>query len=100
MKFELVEFYPEKKALRGKRVCLGTVHIYAIDCELDLRGIAVSKHGKGMFFNFPHYSAIDSESGEKVRYPIVRWTNQKTHEEMMNFLHKEVKPEILKRLQK
>lgn len=97
MKFELVEFYPATEP-KFKKNFLGTVHIYAIDCELDIRGILVTKHGNSMFFNLPHFKAVDSETGAKVRYPLIRWTKEATHKEMMDFLHKEVKPEIMKRL--
>ena len=97
MKFELVEFYPAPEPKKKKNF-LGTVHIYAIDCELDIRGILVTMHGRGMFFNLPHFRAIDSETGEEVRYPLIRWTKEATHKEMMDFLHKNVKNEIKKRL--
>jgi hypothetical protein len=96
MKFELVEFYPIENKQFPKTV--GTVHIYAIDCELDIRGILVTKQGKGIYFNLPHYNAKDQETGENVRYPHIRWTNQATHEEMLNFLHREVKPLVLESL--
>lgn len=96
MKFEYVDFYP-LKSKKHKNV-VGTVHIYAIDCELDIRGIIVSINGRSMFFNLPHYKAIDSETREEVRYPHIRWTNEATHKEMMDFLHQNVKPEIKKRL--
>ena len=96
MKFELVEYYP----INNKQFprTLGTVHIYAIDCELDIRGIIVTKQGKGIYFNLPHYNAKDQETGENVRYPHIRWTNQKTQEEMLDFLHREVKPIVLESL--
>lgn len=96
MKFELVEYYPIKNK-KFERT-LGTVHIYAIDCELDIRGILVTKQGKGIYFNLPHFKAKDEETGELVRYPHIRWTNQKTHEEMLDFLHREVKPLVLESL--
>jgi hypothetical protein len=98
MKFEFVEFYPIKKP-RNNQV-KGTVHIYAIDCDLDIRGIAVHVHGKAMYFNFPHYSAIDEETGNVVRYPHIRWTNEEKHQSMMDFLHKEVKPKVWESLKK
>lgn len=96
MKFELVEFYPiNNKKFKNT---VGTVHIYAIDCELDIRGILVSVRGKAVFFHLPHYIGKDEETGENVRYPHIRWTNQKTHEEMLDFLHREVKPLVLESL--
>ena len=100
MKFEFIEFYEateETKAKKGKK-CLGTVHIYAIDCELDIRGINVTKNGKAIFFHIPHFNDIDKDTGQRVRYPLIRFTNQQTHQEMMDFLNKNVKKEIKKRL--
>lgn len=96
MKFELVEFYPIKDSKFRRTV--GTVHIYAIDCELDIRGILVTKQGNAIYFNFPHYNAKDQETNENVRYPHIRWTNDKTHKEMLDFLHREVKPLVLESL--
>lgn len=64
MKFELVEFYPISDKKHKKTV--GTVHIYAIDCQLDIRGILVSTSGKAMFFHLPHYTTKDQETGEFV----------------------------------
>lgn len=100
MKFELVDFYPITDKNRGnaKRNMLGTVHIYAIDCQLDIRGIKVTQQGKSLFFHIPHIFGQDHETGEKVKYPVFRWTNQSSHEEMMDFLHTEVKPIVKKRL--
>lgn len=97
MKFELVEFYPAMEPKRNKKF-LGTVHIYAIDCGLDIRGIRVTKNGKGIFFNLPHFKAVDSETKVEVRYPLIRWTNDATQKEMMEFLHLQVKPVVLKNL--
>lgn len=96
MKFELVEFYPEQH--KKFKDTVGTVHIYAIDCQLDIRGILVTKRGKAMYFTLPHFKAKDQETGEIVRYPHIRWTNQDTHKEMLDFLHREVKPLVLETL--
>ncbi len=98
MKFEFVEFYPSAEMPNNKSKALGTVHIYAIDCKLDIRGILVFKQGKGIFFCAPHFRGIDTETGKIVKYPLIRWTNQETQQEMIDFLHKEAKPVILKSL--
>lgn len=100
MKFELVEFYPVTDQNRGKKKknMLGTVHIYVIDIQLDIRGIRVVRKGKDVFFCIPHVFDLDHETGEKIRYPIFRWTDQKTHDEMMNFLNTEVKSLIFDKL--
>lgn len=100
MKFELVDFYPMTDKNRGnaKKNVLGTVHIYAIDSQLDLRGIKVTKQGKALYFHMPHIFGQDHETGEKIRYPVFRWTQQETHVAMMDFLHTQVKPFLLEKL--
>lgn len=98
MKFELVDFYPvdEKNRVNFKNNFLGTVHIYAIDCRLDLRGIKVLKQGRNLFFSIPHMFGFDHETGAKVTYPVFRWEDEQDHKDMMAFLHEEVKPGIMK----
>jgi hypothetical protein len=97
MKFELVEFYPAHKSHRNKSF-LGSVHIYVIDFELDIRGILVFKRGKKPFFQKPYSVALDAETGERVRFPLVGWSNTSREAEMMEFLNTQVCPEIMKRL--
>ncbi len=99
MKFQFKQFYPLTDLNRGRERenALGTVHIYVVDCKLDIRGIRVSTSEKGIYFNMPSVLAADHETGEKVRYPVLHW-DTKTQKEMLDFLHNEVKPEIKKRL--
>lgn len=97
MKFEFVEFYETPKNF-AKKGLLGTLHLYCIDCGLDIRGIRVTKSGKGIFFRFPHFKTLDKDTGLSVSYPLIRWTKEETQKEMLDFLHKEVKPKILERL--
>lgn len=100
MKFEFVDFYPLADEIKEKmkKNVVGTVHIYAIDCQLDIRGILVSSYANGMYFNIPNFVGFDPDSGKKIRYPVIGWTQKETHQEMMDFLHKEVKPIIKSRL--
>lgn len=100
MKFELVDFYPitDKNRGRSKKNILGSVHVYIIDCNVDIRGIKVAKKGNRILFLMPHMFSLDLETGQEVRYPIFSFTNPKDHESMMNFLHSEVKTHILERL--
>lgn len=94
MKFEFVEFYPTPDDIKQKNDnALGTVHIYAIDCELDIRGIRLTRRNKSIFFVLPHTITTDEE-GQKVKYPFLQFTNEKTHKELMDFLHQEVKPKV------
>ena len=95
MKFELVEFYKNlsKKTDKRTKDVLGTVHVYWIDEQLDIRGILVKRAGKGMFFCIPHFSTIDEE-GKMVRYPLLHFNNEEKQKEFMNFLHQVVKPKV------
>lgn len=104
MQFEFIEFYerPDLKKCpksTGKaKKFIGTVHIYARECQMDIRGIAVTCRGNGMFFHMPHFKALDSKTGQIVRYPHIRWKKEADHEDMMAFLHSTVKPEVKNRL--
>lgn len=98
MKYEFVEFYPFKNQKKKKDDFVGTCHIYAIDLELDIRGIAVRKTQKGFFYFFPHSSQVDPETNKKEKYPILRFTNQDKHQELLNFMHLEVTPIINEKL--
>ena len=101
MNFEFVDFYPEKpKPLKYKKDKrrLGTVHVYLIKEEMDIRGIVAIKAGQGVFFNFPHFFGYDEDKKENVSYPHIRYTNNNRHKELLDFLHEAVKPEIKKRL--
>ena len=100
MKIEFVEFYRSNNVMCNKKTkkTLGTVHVYLIEEELDIRGISVIDTGKGMFFCFPHFYAIDEDTKEVVRYPYIRFVNASKHKTLMDFLHTEVKPIIRKRL--
>ncbi|MDD3471515.1 MAG: hypothetical protein PHS86_01925 [Syntrophaceae bacterium] len=93
MKIELVEFYPYQKPSTHKKsgwTRVGTVHVYLIDFEMDLRGIIVTKKGKCFRFNMPHFRAYDQETGEKVMYPHVRFTNNEKQKALMDFLFQNV----------
>jgi len=100
MKFELVGFFPltDKNRGKAKKSTLGSIHIYLIDCQIDIRGIMVSKKGKSLFFHIPHFYGLDGETGEPIRYPFFRFTKEKDHQDLLDFLHKDVKPAIFKHL--
>ena len=97
MKFELVEFYPvtEKNFSKQDRNLVGTVHLYCVDCGLDIRGIRVTNNGNTIFFNLPHVYAYDNQTGEKIRYPVVRFTNDGVQKEIFEFLKKNCKQQAL-----
>lgn len=95
MKFELVEFYPmsEEERKKYKTKCVGTVHIYLIDYELDIRGIRVLPRKNGYFYHAPHFHFKD-EDGKKGKYPLLRFVNEEKHKAFMKFLKDEVTPVV------
>ena len=74
MNIEIVGFYPlvfDKK----KPFLEGTLHIYIIDLDIDIRGIYVINQKKRWIFRMPHKRTIDSDTKESVGYPIFSFTN-------------------------
>lgn len=92
MKIEFVEFYPIET--KKKSNLLGTVHLYLIEEEMDLRGILVFKAPKGYFYKLPHFKTFDLEEKKMVFYPHVRFTNEEKHKELVSFLQKDVSDAI------
>jgi len=93
MKFEIVGFYPlTEKNYRGEpEDFLGTLHIHLPEIGLDIRGIRVVQQKKDkkdkLFFYMPSIVTNDGETGEKVRYPVVRWLNNDDQKSMIKFMH-------------
>lgn len=81
MEIEIVEFYPYKP--KGKKVS-GTLHVYLIDLEMDIRGIHVSVTGKHWWFQMPYRVQYDHANKEEVRFPLIGFTDLTKHEAMMN----------------
>lgn len=94
MKYEFVGFYPEVEKKKRDKNLLGTCHIYAIDLEIDIRGILVKKTPRGFFYHFPHGWQFDPETKKKEKFPIFRFTNQEKHKELLGFMFNEVTPKI------
>ena len=97
MKFELVGFYPvtEKNFSKADRNLVGTVHLYCVDCKLDIRGIRVTNNGNTIFFNLPHVYGYDGDTGEKIRYPVIRFTDDEIQKEIFTFLKETCKTQAL-----
>lgn len=83
MKIEIVEFYPLGKI--GKKF-KGTMHVYLIDTEQDIRGITVFKDGKRWWFRLPHHCQYDNETKQIVWFPIISFTNIDKNKELFNLI--------------
>jgi hypothetical protein len=100
VRIEFVEFYPFQDWTKMQpRKPLGTVHVYLIEEELDIRGILVFRNGDRYLYVFPHFCAFDIETGKRERYPHLRFTNQAKHDALLGFLKTEVGSIIKKRFE-
>lgn len=95
MKIELVEFYPlsDEEKNKYKTKCVGTVHVYLIESEMDVRGIRVIPLKRGYFFEIPHFRFKD-EDGKKGKYPLLHFVNEKKHKAFLKFFKDEVTPVV------
>ena len=74
MEIEVVEFYliDHDKATDTIR---GTLHIYVPEIDLDIRGCQVTKKKHRWFIGLPNRRAIDEDTGETVRFPLVSFAD-------------------------
>lgn len=94
MKIEVVEFYPFKRCDEEK-ILKGSMHIYIIDLNADLRGVLVSKKGNNWNFQFPHFYTIDQETKKRIRFPVLNFVDKKTNHSLMKEIIKEGKKYII-----
>lgn len=97
MKLEIVEFYPlqpgdkRPKKPGAKGELLGTMHVYLIDFDLDIRGVRVIKNkgkGRNCVFLMPNCKAIDEDTKESVVFPVVNFPNKNKHKDFIDSLYK------------
>lgn len=87
MKVEIVGFY---KNIDRKFKMIGTMHIYLVDLDLDIRGIVVNKGAKGRwFYRMPGRHGLDPETKEMMWYPHVSFSNKEMHDEMIQSIIEE-----------
>ena len=100
MNIEIIGFYPIQDN-KAKYKIMGTLHIYLIDYGLDIRGIfaAVAKNGS-VFFKLPCGFGVDQETGQKVRYPILGFTDQEKERDLIKELREKSKKFIEEKLSK
>lgn len=83
MNIEIVEFYPEKGNSKKFRRFIGTLHIYIVDSDIDLRGIDVFKYKEKFTFFLPHKRSLDPETGILIKYPVFAYSNQNKNKELI-----------------
>ena len=88
MNIEIQEFYPAKS--QNKKCDLsGTLSIYLIDHDIDIRGVTVNRINGRYYFRLPTKIALDDkgnhlfEDGKKIRYPTVTFASYEKQQALM-----------------
>lgn len=95
MKFEAVEFYPVARD-DEKGFLSGTMHLFWVDKKLDLRGIKVQRKKDKYFAFLPYVTAVDFDTGDVVRYPLLLPVNEEEKITMIEEIRKAAKDYIIK----
>ena len=95
MKIEIVEFYPifiddEKKRMTG------SLHIYLIDLDIDIRGIYVIRNKSRILLHMPYKNVLDHETKQFVRFPIFSFTDNKKNISIKKEILKQAREYIIK----
>ncbi len=83
MKIEIVEFYPIGKIGKDLK---GTLHIYIIDTDQDLRGIFVKKTKDHWWFQIPYRVQYDPETKKEITFPVICFTQPEKHKEFFKLI--------------
>jgi hypothetical protein len=95
MKIEVVEYYPDVRSIRPPE---GTLHVYYIDRELDIRGIKCFKKNDKWYIDIPHYYTTDEETQLRVRYPVISFIDKKEQKELLKLIREQGKIYIEEKL--
>jgi hypothetical protein len=85
MEIEIVEFY-ETFRDQEKRQLKGTLHVYLIDLNADLRGVRICKEKKKWFVNLPSGWATDEETKERIQYPYFSFMDREKTVALRNLI--------------
>lgn len=97
MNIEIVEFYQTERD-DEKQILKGTLHVNLIDYGIDLRGVLLSKRKNFWFVGLPCKISIDAETGEKVKYPIISFTDHEKTKKLIADIKEYAKEYVKKHL--
>jgi len=101
MKLEIVEFYKFAQHPDLKHVItqlFGTMHVFIIDYNLDVRGIKVYKKSvNSLFFTMPCEIFYDPIEKKNVKFPVLSFMKEDDKLYFSNFLKTEGKKYILEK---
>jgi hypothetical protein len=90
MMIEIVNFYPNFRN-DNKQLLQGTLHVYLVDLEIDLRGIFVSKKKDFWYFSLPMKIALESDKNT-VKYPVISFRNLNKTNQLLQIIKEKGKP--------
>ena len=93
MKIEIVEFYP---LIDKPRKLHGSMHIYLIDYQMDIRGVHVKTNGDSWWFRLPYRVGYDPETKKEITYPIVTFTDNEKNKLLIKAIITQGKEYIIK----
>lgn len=100
MNIEVIDFFPYPIQKEENRTS-GTLHVYLIDYEIDIRGIELSFSGNGsLFVKMPAKFGIDHKTKKKVRYPIFAFTSLQKGKDLIQAIKIKAKDFIHKKMLK
>lgn len=89
---EIVNFYIINRE-DSKQFMQGTLHVYLVDLEIDLRGVFVSKKKDFWHFSLPLQKALDSEK-KTNRYPVISFRDRDKTTQLLQAIREKGKPYI------
>ncbi len=82
MNIEIVDFYVMERD-DSKKKLNGSMHVYIVDLDIDLRGLFVTRKNKQIFIYLPTKSGIDTETKEIVYFPIFSFGDMKKTQQLV-----------------
>ncbi len=100
MNIEIVEFYPYAK--KGRKIA-GTLHVYLIDENIDLRGIHVEKKKDTWWFQIPYRTQYAHDTKKEERFPVFLFNDIEKNKDLMHTMRTEgikyIEEKFLKNMQ-
>ena len=81
MEIEIIEFYESHRDDK-KQAINGTLHVYLIDLQIDIRGIKVLRDKNYWRFTLPHARGVDEE-GNHVWYPLFSFSDREKNKALL-----------------
>lgn len=97
MNIEIVAFYQHEKD-DAKQTLFGTLHVYLVDYDIDLRGVFVSRRKDAWFFSLPSRPGFDQATGKAIRYPCITFKSREKQNELIDAIREKGRAYIEARL--